>query len=169
MRSALPVLPIGDGRRIALDVVQRHIRCFIDDVQASFVTAVHQVARQLGLAIDDDMAAGQRGDVDADETLAIGQIEAVMHQPFGLEARIEPQAGHHVHGPCFQHAGADAAEHIVARHALQHDAFDSLRPQPMAQQKPGRPCADDANLRPHDRHLPQKGVRAAPIRAGASG
>ena len=120
----------GDVRRIALDIVQGNVTCLVDHFEPALRARVHQVPGQFGLAVDYDMLpAGQFGDVDADQPLTIGKVEAVMRQAFGFEPRVEPDPLHQRDSDVFQHTGANTAQHVIGRPPLQHHALDSLRAQ----------------------------------------
>ena len=121
----------------------------VDHLEPALLARVHQVAGQLGLAVDHDLLAGQLGDVDADQPLAVGEVEAVVRQALGLEPRIEPEPLHQRDGDLLEHAGADAAEHVIGRLPLEHHALDALGAQQVAEQQPGGPGADDADLGLH--------------------
>jgi hypothetical protein len=87
--------------------VERDVLGLIDHRQTAVRRGFHQVAGQLGLAIDHDVLAGQFGDVDADQPVAIGEVEALFDQPLGVHALVDAQPLHQVGGHRFQHTGAD--------------------------------------------------------------
>ena len=79
------VLAVSHCGSVAIDAMQRCIADSIDDLQPALRGGFHQVTRDLGLAIDHHGLAGEIGDVDPDQPLAIGQIEAFLDQPFGAQ------------------------------------------------------------------------------------
>ena len=72
-----------------------------------------------------------------------------MRQPFGVQPR--PGAGTHqqVDRALFQHPGADAAEHVLRRLALQDHVVDAVLRQQRPEHQAGRAAADDRHLGPH--------------------
>ena len=71
------------------------------------LTRIHEVAGELGLTIDHHLLARQLRDVDTDQTLAVGQVEAVVRQALGLESCIEPKALHQGDRNLLEHPGAN--------------------------------------------------------------
>src|SRR5690606_5037649 len=56
---------------------------------------------------------------------------------------------HQVDTDLLQHAGADAAEHVLAALPLDDDGVDAALVKELAQQEPGRAGSDDGNLGTH--------------------
>ncbi|MDB5680359.1 MAG: hypothetical protein JWO16_164, partial [Sphingomonas bacterium] len=137
------VLGIAQPRCVALQTVERHAACFEDDVQPARRRCVDQVADDLGLTIDGDMLARELGDLDPDQALAIGKIEAFFQQPVGVEPRIYAELAQKVGCDRFQNARAITAFDLVSRLALNVDAFDPCGAQEMAEHEARRPAADD--------------------------
>ena len=102
--------------------------------------------RDLGLAVDHDAPAGQAEQVDAVALAAEAHLEAVVRQPFGTQARIGAGLGQQVHGDLLQHAGADAAQHVVGAALLDDDVVDAVLVQQRAEQQPRGAGADDGDL-----------------------
>ena len=63
---------------------------------------------------------------------AEGEFDAVMDQPLAVRARAGADFVEQRHRAFFQQAGADAAEHIVRRLALQDDIVDAVSVQAVA-------------------------------------
>ena len=55
-----------------------------------------------------------------------------------------------------QHACAHAVLDVIAAARLDDDGLDALEMEQMRKQQPGRPGADDADLRPHDAARPAR-------------
>ena len=86
----LAVLLVGDARLRAVEVVHRDVRGLVDGRQAGGRARVHQVARQLGLAVDHHvLAAGQAVHVDAVPLAAAQHLEAVVHEALAVHARAD--------------------------------------------------------------------------------
>ena len=108
---------------------------------------VHQVARDLGLAVDHHrLAAGQIGEIDAMAAALEGELDPVMDKPLAVHALADlrlVEQGDRAH---LEHAGADAAEHIVAAAALEHDVGDAVQMQKAREQQARRAGTDDGDL-----------------------
>ena len=99
------------------------------------------------MAVDYDLFAGQRSDVDMDQPLAIGQIEPAMREALSLHAGVEAQPFHQSDGNLFEYARADARQYMGSRVSLQHNARDAFCMKQMAKQQTGRAATDNADLR----------------------
>ena len=78
------------------------------------LAALDQVARHFGLAVDGDVLAGQPGEIDAVQPVVEGEREAVMRQPLGMQPRADAGLVEQVDRALLEHAGAHAAEHMLA-------------------------------------------------------
>jgi hypothetical protein len=113
------------------------------------VERVHQVARDLGLAVDGDRPADEAGEVDAVAGAGEGERDAVMDQALAVHAAPGVGPVDERDGARFQHAGADAAEHMRPAAALQHDVVDAGEMQEAREDEPGRAGAEDGYLGAH--------------------
>ena len=134
--------------------MDRDVLCAVQHWQAARRGGVHQVAGDLGLAIDHHGLAGQARHIDPDKAFAIGQVEAFLDQPFSLEPRVEAEPFHQPDGDLFQHPGADARQHVIGCLAFHHHTVDAFGPQQVAKEQAGRTGADNGNLGFHGTHLP---------------
>ncbi len=71
-----------------------------------------------------------------------------MEQALAMRPRARADFVEQRHGALFQQAGADAAEHIFARLALQDDVVDTVAVKQLPQQQSRRPCANDCYFCP---------------------
>ncbi len=138
----------GDERR-AFGIVDGEVARLADDLQPSAWCGGEQVAGDLGLAIDGDVAAGERLEVDADQPVVGGQVEAVLYQPLGVYPHVDAQPAHQTRRHRLQHAGADAPLDIGLRLTLDDHRVDAFRLEQMAEQQPRRSGADDDDLTRH--------------------
>jgi hypothetical protein len=146
----LAVLLIAYEGAVAIEAHGLHVRGLVDRGQALGRTHLHQVARDLGLAIDHDaLAAGQAVQVDAVALPAEQQLDAVVRQPFGAHAGIGAGLLQQVHRDLFEHAGPDAAQHVVGTALLDDDVVHARAVQQLAEKQAGRACADDGDLGTH--------------------
>ena len=149
-------VPVAEPRPCGLDVVNADICRFPDDRAASGEASGDQVPCHLGLAVDGDGLAGQRAEVDANAPAANGNLGAVMHQPFAMQALGDACLFQQRNRSLLQHAGANAGLDVVARPRFQNDALDAMDLQQAGEQKPCRPGSDDAHLGTLAlRHLPE--------------
>jgi hypothetical protein len=58
---------------------------------------------------------------------AEGEFDAMMHKPFAVGARAGADLVEQRHGAFLEQAGADAAEHVLARLALENDVVDAVK------------------------------------------
>ena len=96
-----------------------------------------------------DALADQLAEIDVVQRAAEAEIDAVVEHAFALHARADAGLDQQVARPLLDQAGADAALDIVAAAVLQDDGLDAREVQEMRQHQPGRPGADDADLRAH--------------------
>ena len=79
---------------------------------------------------------------------AEGEFEAVMNQALAMRARAGADFIEQGHGAFLEQAGADAAEHIVRRLALQDDVVDAVGVEQLAEQQSRRSRANDCYFCP---------------------
>ena len=115
---ALPPFVKRTRRPVAVEAVQADAFGLVDGGQALRRAQLHQVARDLGLAVDHHLlAAGQAGEVDAVARAAEAELDAVVRQALGMHARAGAGGVEQVDRHLLEHAGADPAEHVVAASA----------------------------------------------------
>ena len=132
---------------------------FPDNRAVSGQASGNQVLRHLGLAVDGDGLAGQFAEVDANAPAANGNLGAVMHQPFAMQALGNAGLFEQSNRSLLQHARPNAGLNIVARPRFQNDALDAMDLQQAGEQKPCRPGSDDAHLGTLAlRHLPEPSI-----------
>ena len=120
------VLDIGDARTVGVEIMRLDVGGLIDRGQPRGLARVHQVERHLGLAVDHHRLAGRGLHVDAVPAAAEGELDAVMDQALAVGARAGADFVEQRHRALFQKAGADAAEHVFRRLALQDDVVDAV-------------------------------------------
>ena len=140
---------VAQMRAVAVEAVRLHVLGLVDGGAAGLAAVVHEVARDLGLAVDHDLLAGQRVQVDAQPALAEGHLEAVVRQALRVQPRGHAGFAQQVHRHLLQHAGADAAEHVLGAALLEHDVVDAGAVQQRTEQQAGRAGADDGDLGAH--------------------
>ncbi len=115
------------------------------DRAAELVVAAHEVEHDLLLAVHGDGAADELLEVDVEAVRAGLQVDAAVDEPLAVQALAEPVAVEHVHGGLLEHAGADAAQHVLPGAVLDEDEVDALRGQDAAEQ-------EARGSGPHDGH-----------------
>ena len=141
---------IGDVGLVALQIVRRHVLGVVDDHALQTVARLVQVLGQLGLAVHHHRAAAAvLVQIDPLHLAVVGDEEAFVDLAFAVHALAALRLAHQRGEAVLQHAGADAAEHVLAALPLQHDGVDALQVQQLRQQQPRRAAADDANLGLH--------------------
>ncbi len=74
------------------------------------------------------------------------QLDALVRQAFGPGPCIDTRACQQIHRHLLEHAGADAAQHVVAALAFDDDVVDARLEKQLTEQKAGGACADDRDL-----------------------
>ena len=87
--------------------------------------------------------------VDALARVAKAEVDAAVHQPLGVHALAQAELVHQVDRALLEHAGADAAQHVVAAALLDHHGVDAGLVQQLPEQQAGRAGADDGDLGAH--------------------
>ena len=149
----LTIVLVCDVGGIALEVVNRDVRCLEQQRQLSLETRRDQVLDDLGLAVDDN--APPTSQVAHGEVVPLAlelQVDAVMDDPFALEPLADPGAFEQVDRALLQHAGPDACLDVVATPILEHHGVDPSGVQQLPERQPGRTRADDRDLRAGARH-----------------
>ena len=146
---ARAVLLVADARPRAVEVVHRDVRRLVHRRQVGGAARLHQIARQLGLAVDHHaLAAGQALHVDAVAPAAPEHLEAAVHEPLAVHARADADLVQEVDAHLLEHAGADAAEHVLAGLPLEDHRVDAGLRQELPEQQARRAGADDRDLGP---------------------
>ena len=141
------VLHIGHRRAAAVDIADRDHLGLVARRDAVLRERVHQVAGHLRLPVDRHrFSAGQVGEVDAMPASLEGELDPVVDKTLAMHALgdlgfLEQRDSAH-----FEHAGADAAEHIVLAPALEHDVGDAVQMQEPREQESRGTGADDGDL-----------------------
>ena len=146
----LAVLLVAHPRCRAAEVARRHVPGVVDGDRRLGFAQVHQVARQLGLAIDGDpLASGQPGEVDAVGRARQRDLDTVMRQPLGVQPRGAAGPAHQIHRPLFEHAGPDPPENIVAVDPVEDHRLDPGPKEQLPQQQARGTRSDDHHLGAH--------------------
>ena len=106
-------------------LVQRHVGGVMDDDAAHGVARIIEVAGHFRLAIDHDRLAGIFLQVNAVHHAVMGDMKAVMNLAFGIHALAHAGLAHQFGKAMFQHAGADARQHMVAAVLFEQHVVDA--------------------------------------------
>ena len=141
-----PVLTVGHVRLRAVEAMHGDVRGLVDGPQSRAGARLHQVARDLGLAIDEHaLATRQPGEIDAVPFIADEDLEAVVHEAFAMHARADAGFVQQIDGHLLEHARTDPAEHVFAGLPLEHDRIDAGPVQQLAEQQARRAGAYDGD------------------------
>jgi hypothetical protein len=69
----------------------------------------------------------------------VGDEEALVDLALAVHALAALRLAHQLGEAVLEHAGADAAEHVLAALPLEHDGVDALEVQELRQHQPGGP------------------------------
>ena len=101
------------------------------------------------LAVGHELQTGVLLDVDEEVVAAgPGDAGAVVDLALGVHPGADPGVAQEVHRPPLQHAGADAAEDVLAALAFEHDAVDTGAIEEVGEQRSGGSGTDDRHLCP---------------------
>ena len=144
-----PAVAIAHDRCIAVEAVEAHVLGLVDGLRAGRAARVHQVARDLGLAVDDDRLAHERVEVDPVPFAARCDLDAVMDEALAVQAPRDVGLLDGLDGALLEHARAYASEHVVGRVPLEDHRVDAGAREELAEQQARGSCPDDRDLRPH--------------------
>ena len=126
---------------------------------------LHQVAGDLGLAVDGDgLAARVVLEIEAVQRAVEGDVDTFVDKPLGVNAGPCPGLIEQIDGALLEHASADAAQHVFGRTALDDDVVDASAAEELTQEQPRGTGADDGDLGAHHA-LPSRVIWAASARA----
>src|SRR5262249_39771624 len=156
--------------RMRVDAVQAHVVGLVHALRVRGGARVHQVLRDLGLAVDDDLlAAGEAGEIDAVARARKEDAEALVAQPLAPEAPPHARGLEHVNHALLEHPGADAPEHVFTAATLDDDGVDAREVQQLAEEQSRGTRADDGDLYAHGSMALRARLRSpSPHRARAS-
>jgi len=132
-----------------LDLVQAHIRGLIQRLSAGGQASIHEIARDLGLAVDDHALADQGLKVDAVPLTAEGNLDTVVGQAVPVHAVTHAGLIKKLGSALFNHSGPDPAQYIVGTALLKYDVRYAVLAQQLPQQQAGGSGADNGDLSTH--------------------
>jgi hypothetical protein len=109
----LAVLHVAHAGAGPVEIDRQDIAGLVDRLQSGGGARVHQVARQLGLAVDHHRLAHEIDEVDALPVAVETELDAMMHQPLGMHPRADADAVHQFDRAPFEHTRADTSKHIL--------------------------------------------------------
>ena len=77
------------------------------------------------------------------------EVDTVVHDPLSREPLPDADVAEKVGVPLLDHARADPLLAVLAAARLEDDRLDALDLEDAGEREPGRPRADDPDLRPH--------------------
>jgi len=77
-------------------------------------------------------------------------VESPVDQAFAMQPLAHAGAVEHLDRALLEHAGADAAEDVLATAVFDDDGVDAGEVEQLPEQKAGRPRADDGDLYAHE-------------------
>ncbi|MOA03457.1 hypothetical protein D3C78_1229660 [compost metagenome] len=120
------ILVEGQPRLLALEFVQLHVGGLVDGRGAAGLARRHEVAGDLGLAIDHHgLSAGQLLQVDALAAAVEDHLEAFVDQTLGVHARGDASLAQQIDHALLEHPGTNAAEDVVGSLAFDDQGLDA--------------------------------------------
>ena len=140
---------VGDVRRTGGDVVRLDVGRLEVQLTAGGLAGEIEVLLDHRLAVRHDLQPGVLLDVD-EEVVAPGPGDAgaVVDLALGVHPGTDPGVAQQPDRSPLEHAGADAAEDVLAALAFEHDAVDAGAVEQVREQRSGRSGTDDRDLRP---------------------
>ncbi len=131
---AFAVLDVTQLWPSAVDLVRRHRLGLVDRLQARRGPGLHEIAGDLGLAVDGDRPSGQGVQVDAVAGAPEAHLDAFVNQALRVEAIGDAGLLEKGDGAMLDQAGPDPAQDIVAAAALEDHIVDPGGVQQLAEQ-----------------------------------
>jgi len=139
-----------DGWFRSVQTIQPNVTHLKVNLTPSVHPRLYQILDYFLLRIHRDRAPGSEVlKIDAIPLAAETQLDAVMHQPLFLQPRADARFHQQIHCALFQHAGAHAFLHVLARLRFENNRFDPFEMQQMRKHQPCRPRADYPDLGAH--------------------
>ena len=147
--AGFALMHIGDVRVAAVDIMERHVPCLIDDVTAvSFARGI-EVFGDRGLAPGHHLFAGPSRGVDEEIRLVLpDDRRAVLRLSIPVHALAEAKVTQQLDRACLQHPGTNARQNVGLALPLEHDVVDANEIEHVGKQQACRPTADDHYPRP---------------------
>ena len=98
----------GDEGLVGVDVARLDAHAFKKRRRPRRRARLVKVARHFGLAIDDDMLAGQPLEIDPHHATRVGDVGAGVNLPLAIHPLAHPGLAQEPREAGFQHPGADA-------------------------------------------------------------
>lgn len=109
-----------------VEVRDRDALGFVHRRQPGGLARLHEVARELRLTVHEDaLAPAEALEIDTMPSTARENLEAVVDEPLSVHARAHARLPEKIDADLLENTGPDAAEHMLARLALEHDGFDT--------------------------------------------
>ena len=134
-------------RMRCIEIQGRDVLSLIDRDQAGHCPCLHQVTRDFCLAIDrDGLAARMAAEVNALPHTIHTERKTMMHQAFRLHARANTRLLQKLRRGLFNHAGANAPQHVICAALFKNNSVYPRLVQQLAKQQPGRTGPNNRNL-----------------------
>src|SRR5271166_3767155 len=149
------VAAVAQARPPGGDIVQAYPVGLVEGRHARSGARLHQVAGDLGLAVNGDGLAGQLAEIDALPPSAKADLDAVMNETLAMKPVADAGAVEQTDRPVLDQAGANTAQHIFAAALLENDVGDAVDLKQLPEEQAGRAGADDRDLGAHVSSAPE--------------
>ena len=140
---------------VRVEVVDADVGGLVHGVRAGRGARIHQIPGHFRLAVDHDVAPGQRGEIHAVTAALEQDVEAVVDQTLACQPIPHTGAAQQVHHPLFEDARAHAGQHVAGAAAFDDDRVDAGAMEKLPEQEAGR-------AGPHDGNLDARGLQRPP-------
>ena len=139
-----------NARPVRVELVDRHVADLEEQRQAARDPRGDEVLDHLRLSVDDDRApVGQLGQRDVMALAVELEIDPVVDDSLAIHPLSDAGVPEQLDRALLEHACADAVLDVLAAAGLEDDALDAGDLEQPRERQPGRPRADDSDLRPH--------------------
>jgi hypothetical protein len=137
------VAGVDDGRLRPREADRLDVFCLEDDVGTDAFVLGEQIGHDGLLSVDGDRAADELLEVDVVALALVLQVDAAVREALLTQSAVEAELGQDVDGPLLEHAGPDAAEHVLPRPLLEDRERHVGLAQDVTQEEAGWTCSDD--------------------------
>ena len=128
------VVLIANRRPVAIDVLNRNNRRFINDIVIFPSERPEQIARDFLLTVNRNATADQLFEIEHVMPVPVADADAPMVHVLFLQPVADTGLDQHIDGALLQNAGANSLLHVFAASRLEDDALDAAETKDPSQQ-----------------------------------
>jgi hypothetical protein len=118
----------GENRLRAFHIMRRHVLSLVDHRAAEPIPRFIQIARKLGLSVDDHGLATREGvQIHSLPDAVMRDGEAFVNLALAVHSLADLRFAHHFGKAVLQYACADPPEYVIAAMLLEHHGVDAAQ------------------------------------------